>query len=204
PDGHHGHDHRAHHRHQSERDRHPGVEQRPPPPLRRDHRRRSHAGHAHARERTDGYGERAPGDERLGDAHELRGHQEPGDRDLRHQQRLLDALRLHDLEQPRDDRPRRDVDRFLGRDREQHDLLEQHRGARGAAYIYTASDDSHTDSITGSTFSLNGSTNSGGALYIASDTVTINAPTFDRNAPARGLEGGGGIDTQALGAGSVL
>src|SRR5262249_41647739 len=59
----------------------------------------------------------------------------------------------------------------------------------GAAYIYTASDDSHTDSFTGSTFSLNSSSNSGGALYISADTVTIDASVFDGNASARGLYG---------------
>src|SRR5262249_60882854 len=61
----------------------------------------------------------------------------------------------------------------------------------GAAYIYTASDDTHTDSITGSTFSLNTSTNSGGALYIGSDTVARDQSTLDGNASARGLECGG-------------
>jgi parallel beta-helix repeat protein/predicted outer membrane repeat protein len=74
----------------------------------------------------------------------------------------------------------------------------------GAAYIYTASDDTHTDSITGSTFSLNTSTNSGGALYIGSDTVTIDSSTFNGNATARGLYGGGAIHTTALGAGTVI
>jgi predicted outer membrane repeat protein len=74
----------------------------------------------------------------------------------------------------------------------------------GAAYIYTASDDSHTDSITGSTFSGNSSTNSGGALYIGSDTVTIDTSTFTGNESSHGLYGGGAIYTTALGAGTVI
>jgi trimeric autotransporter adhesin len=77
-------------------------------------------------------------------------------------------------------------------------------GLAGAAYIYTASDDSHTDSITGSTFSLNTSTSSGGALYIGSDTVRIDSSTFKGNASAQGLYGGGAIYTTALGAGTVI
>jgi parallel beta-helix repeat protein/predicted outer membrane repeat protein len=74
----------------------------------------------------------------------------------------------------------------------------------GAAYIYTASDDSHTDSITGSTFKLNVSTGSGGALYIGSDTVTIDSSTFNGNASAGALYGGGAIYTTALKAGTVI
>jgi parallel beta-helix repeat protein/predicted outer membrane repeat protein len=63
----------------------------------------------------------------------------------------------------------------------------------GAAYIYTASDNTHTDTIATSTFSGNSSTNSGGGVYVGSDTVTIDASTFTNNTTSYGLYGGGAI-----------
>lgn len=74
----------------------------------------------------------------------------------------------------------------------------------GAGYIYTSSDNSHTGTITGSTFSENSSTGSGGALYVGSDTVTIDASTFSYNTSSYGLYGGGAIYAAGVSPGTII
>jgi len=77
-------------------------------------------------------------------------------------------------------------------------------GLGGVGYLYTASDKTHTLSISGCTFTGNSSTNSGGALYVGSDTVTIDGSTFTNNTSSYSLYAGGAIYTNGQTPGLVI